>query len=98
MSARIAGGPSVDDVEDAVRGLWRHEAEYLLKQRMDNRVQPGVGESFEVVLGLPDIDISQSGVRAPGKVRDQAVRPVRAEALLDAGVGLGGDRYLVGEC
>jgi hypothetical protein len=46
-------GPDVDDVEHGVAGLGRHEAEHVLQDRVDNRVQPALGEDLEVLLGLP---------------------------------------------
>src|ERR1035441_8304233 len=55
-------------------------------------------EGIPVILGLPYLDVAQPGLGAVGEVRDQAGRALRADAVLDAGVDLRGDRHLVGEC
>jgi AcrR family transcriptional regulator len=81
-------GPGVDYVEHGVGRLGWHEAERVLQDRVHDRVQPILGEGFVVVLGPPDVDVAQPGLGAPGQVGDQAGRPFRAEALLDAVVGL----------
>ena len=67
-------GPGVDDVEHRVGGLGRHEAEHLLQDRVHDGVQPVLGEGLVVVLGLPDVDVAQPGLGAPGQVGDQAGR------------------------
>src|ERR1700678_1121607 len=60
-------------------------------------MQPVVLEGLPVILGLPHLDVAQAAFGPVGQVRDQAGRALRAEALLDLGVDLGGDRHLVGE-
>src|SRR6266849_5566517 len=97
-SVGMPAGPGVDDVEHGGGRLGRYEAEHFLQQRVDDRVQPLLGERLVVVLGLPDIDIAQPVVGAPGQVGDQAVRALRAKAFLDPGVGLGVNRHVIGEC
>jgi hypothetical protein len=90
-------GPRVDDVERDVFRFGRHEAEHLPQDRVDDGVQPVLGEGLVVVLGLPDIDVTQPALDPPGQVGDQSGRPFLAQALLDPGVNLGGDRHVVGE-
>jgi hypothetical protein len=51
-------GPGVDDVEHRMVRLGRDEAEHPLQDRVHDGVQPVLGEGLEVVLGLPDIDIT----------------------------------------
>src|SRR6516165_5966666 len=97
-SAGMPVGPGVDDVEHGVHGLGGHEAALLLNDRVHDGVQPVLGEGLEVVLGLPDVDVAQPAVDAQGQVGDQAVRVFGAQARPDAGVGLGVDRHVVGEC
>ena len=98
LSPGMPAGPGIDDVEHGPAGLWRRKAEHLLQDRVDGGVQPVLGEGLFVVLGLPDIDIAQPGLGAPGQVGDQARRQLRAQAFLDPGVGLGVDRHVVGDC
>jgi hypothetical protein len=74
------------------------EAEHVLQQRMDDGKQAAVLECVEVILGLPYIDIAQPGLGAVSQVRDHARGDLRAEAVLDAGVHLRGDRDVAGEC
>jgi hypothetical protein len=65
-SVRMSAGPGVDDVEHGVSRLGRHEAEHLLQDRVHDRVQPVLGEGLVVVLGLPDVDVAQSGLDSYG--------------------------------
>src|SRR5215469_1710328 len=91
-------GPGVDDIEHGAGRFGRHEAEHVLQDRVHDGVQPVLGEGRVVVLRLPDVDVAQPALGAPGQVGDQARRAFRAQAVLDAGVGLGVDRHVVGEC
>ena len=58
---RVVGSPDVDEVKQGSRGLGRHEPEDLLQQRVDDGMQAVVLERVPVVLGLPHIDVAQSG-------------------------------------
>ena len=91
-------GPGVDDIEHSMHGLGRDEAERFLQYRVNDRMQAVLDKALVVVFGLPDIDIAQPVIDPPGEVGDHAGRPFLAQALLDAGVGLGVDRYVVGVC
>ncbi len=94
----VLGGPGVNQFEYCPRRLRGHEAEHVLQQRVDDRVYPVVLEGLPVVLGLPHLDVPQSGLGPVGEMRDQARRILRPDAFPDAGVDLGGDRHLVREC
>src|SRR5215469_16532280 len=67
-SAGMPVGPGVDEVEHGAGRLGRHEAEHLLQDRVHDGVKPLLYEGLKLVLGLPDIDITQPRLGAPGQV------------------------------